>query len=248
MKLLKYLVPLFFLIFLLASSIFATKGIMPVVSGSGFLNGNDIDAAQNRVTAIHITNPQVSFRGEITNSTGTTLNISKVEASVGFFFSKEFSFEESVSPGETKSKTISATIPSWVFSTFKGYYTVTANLLNAAGNVVLTKNFMVFIGKGSPLASVPGAVGAAAGAVAVTTAIGVIRGAKPPKPGKDDKPRRSRNIMRGISTFAMILSVLLLFMLLGLINFSSGLVGFLVFGAAAGISWNLLIQILLVVF
>lgn len=248
MRYLKYLVPLP-LFLLLALPVLATKAIVPIVSGRAFINGKDVDLAQSRASAIHLSQAQVHFQGEVTNNTGATLNLTRARASYSYYLpDKEFAFREIVEPGQTKSKTIIANLPEWVLN-LKGYYRVTVTLHDDSDAQVLRKDFWVYLGVGSPLTGLPGAAGVATAAVGVVTGVGAVRSPKPPKPGKegDDKPRRGRRsgVLRGVSTFAMIMALLLLSYVFGLLDLESGLPGFVLFGLAAGISWNALLQLVL---
>lgn len=214
------------------------------------VNGQNIESAKNRSSAIIITNPAVNFSWNVKNLDANTITLSKVTASYKSVIDKEIEFVSTIEPGEQESGSKSISLPSWSLS-LKGYYNIDVYLYDSSDNVVARRNFWVLLGTGNPLGGMTGKAGLALGGVAVLTGMAsAAAGSRPPKEPKipektpADKPKKKRRkrgrILRGISTLAMMVATSFIMMALGI----TSLTLFLTTSFFAGIGDNVVVRLL----
>lgn len=223
-------------------------GILPASAASGptkvsgLINGQNVDAATNRSSAINVASPSVQYSWVVTNQTSQTLMLKKVVVSYSFFLpNKEFDFTKTVAPAASTTSSGSVTLPGWVLK-LKGFYEVSAYLYDTTGAVVATRTFWVYLGVGSWLTGPAGIAGAGLAGAAVVTGVGaVVQTVR-----SSGKKKRGRGL-RNASSIAMMLAVLFIMMALGIGTHKGGnfanFIEFLGTGLFAGIGDNVLIRL-----
>jgi len=150
------------------------------LDAKGFVNGSDVDNAAEKSGAIVITEPLVNGAWDVKNNKSASITFTGASLDyAGLLPDSDFSFDETIAPGGVNKGSGSTTLPDYVFL-LKGSYQIKVQAFAGGNEPVIAKTFWVKIGEGSPLAGLPGGIGAVLSVLALLGGIiGAVKGMAP---------------------------------------------------------------------